>query len=492
MFPDTFISSLKATVPTDIQLRALAQQDSSWQKTQYDSDSFVSRIRNRSAEKTHIIEHITDEHKDLLSEVSASLSLRKMLQVDRTMGTTWGMQCRSYVPEEFARIVYMWSKSLFSVQKGAIQSTFVYVPDWPELKILVFPKEGFTLALGSDYFGECKKGHLRMAMYLIKQTGGLGLHAGSKILRVKDKAGKITQKGILLFGLSGTGKTTLTIHDHGLKAPEGIIIRQDDVVMMRPDGFCHGTEDGYYIKTEGLDVSQKVLYDAATASHAILENVKVTAGKVDFNDFSLTKNGRGIVLRSDIKQCDDSIDLPFADIIIFITRRNDIIPAIAKLTPLQAATAFMLGESIETSAGDPTKDGQSKREVGTNPFIIGPLDEEGNRFYEILCKNPLMQCFILNTGKVGSQDKLTISDATIIMEHLARDDLVWEKDPSWGILVPKEVPGVDSKKLHPWEYYHPNDYLLLCKKLSQERVQWLKQFPKLKEGISQALTLQDI
>src|SRR5439155_14267310 len=89
---------------------------------------------------------------------------------------------------------------------------------------------------------------------------------------------------------------------------------------------------------------------------------------------------------------------------VFITRRNDVVPAVARLTAEQAAAYFMLGESIETSAGDPTKAGQAKREVGTNPFIVGPEAQEGNRLLEILRANPDMQAYILNTGSIGAND----------------------------------------------------------------------------------------
>ena len=110
------------------------------------------------------------------------------------------------------------------------------------------------------------------------------------------------------------------------------------------------------------------------------------------------------MLRRFIRGTGDGIDLPKANKIVFITRRNDVVPVCARLTPEQAAAYFMLGESIETSAGDPTKAGQAKREVGTNPFIVGPEAEEGNRLLAILRENPDMQAYILNTGSIGARD----------------------------------------------------------------------------------------
>jgi ATP-dependent phosphoenolpyruvate carboxykinase len=90
--------------------------------------------------------------------------------------------------------------------------------------------------------------------------------------------------------------------------------------------------------------------------------------------------------------------------IFFITRRETIVPPVARLNTEQAAAFFMLGESILTSAADPTKAGLSVREVGTNPFIVGPRDAEGNIFYEILKKNPNIQCFLFNTGGFGGRN----------------------------------------------------------------------------------------
>ena len=117
----------------------------------------------------------------------------------------------------------------------------------------------------------------------------------------------------------------------------------------------------------------------------------------------------------------------------------------------------MLGESIETSAGDPTKAGQSKRCVGTNPFIMGPEIEEGLRLKEILQNNPDMECYILNTGSVGAKgdfkgEKLSIKVSTTIMKEIARDTINWVEDEEWGYEVPVQVNGIDIEKYNPRNY----------------------------------------
>ena len=170
-----------------------------------------------------------------------------------------------------------------------------------------------------------------------------------------------------------------------------------------------------------------------------------------------------------------------ANKIIFITRRNDIVPPVVKLNPDQALEAFMLGESIETSAGDPTKAGQSKRCVGTNPFIMGPEIEEGLRLKEILQNNPDMECYILNTGSVGAKgdfkgEKLSIKVSTTIMKEIARDTINWVEDEEWGYEVPVQVNGIDIEKYNPRNYYTEEEYKVLASRLKAERKAWLAKY----------------
>lgn len=480
--------------PTEQELRNLAKPME--KTTEFNSASYVTEVRNRSAKNTYIVDEIevgvdqkeiSQEDADkILQKVIEYVKDKDVIRVDRQMGMgdKFSYNCRLYISKEYARIAYMWNNTLQPSSNPENPDLLsIYIPEWPERIMIAYPKTGLTLILGSDYFGEAKKSFLRMAMYKVKEEGGLGFHAGSKLLRVYDKNHELKDVGFIMFGLSGTGKTTLTIHDHELTGEEKSIVRQDDVIFMDENGYCVGTETGFFIKTEGLNPEQQgVLYKAATTDRAILENVKVyDDGKVDFDDVSLTSNGRGIILRSEVPNTDDTIDLEKANKIIFITRRNDIVPPVVKLNPDQALEAFMLGESIETSAGDPTKAGQSKRCVGTNPFIMGPEIEEGLRLKEILQNNPDMECYILNTGSVGAKgdfkgEKLSIKVSTTIMKEIARDTINWVEDEEWGYEVPVQVNGIDIEKYNPRNYYTEEEYKVLASKLKAERKAWLAKY----------------
>lgn len=272
-----------------------------------------------------------------------------------------------------------------------------------------------------------------------------------------------------------------------------MIIRQDDVVILKSDGSAVGTEESFYMKTDALEpAAQPLLYAAAISPRAILENVHVDqdTGKVDFFDTRLTSNGRAMVKRRDIAFTDNDIDLERVDYMIFITRHNDIIPPVVKLSNEWGAAAFMLGESIETSAGDPSEAGKQRRVVGTNPFIVGSEEDEGNIFLDILRKNPNMQCYLLNTGKVGgvsSGQKITVVDSVKIIEMIARDAITWKWDDFWGYEVPVEIPGLDMSRFDLNNYYTPDRIQEYCRDLKKERLEWLGQFTGLDTDIINAL-----
>ena len=489
--------------------------------TKYGSPRYISRIRSRSAKFTDIIFDSPDaEQLRWLEDAQASLATERLIQLDRLLGDNpnFRLHCRFYVPVDHARIAFMWGQSLFDAppdyaEREHADLTTVMVGKWRdkvmERRILVDPITFTTYALGSDYMGEVKKSFLRMAMYWAKVHGGLGLHAGSKLIRVRDVQGQLVEKGAIFFGLSGTGKTTLTCHHHLLQGEEGVMIRQDDVVMLQPDASCYGTEDNFYIKTEGLESDgQPLLYGSAISPRAMLENVWVDAdGTPNFLNYTLGRNGRAIVIRRDMEYTDDSIDLPRADIVVFITRREDIVPAVVRLTPEQGAAFFMLGESIETSAGDPAREGQAVHSVGTNPFIVGPLDEEGNLFLRFLRRNPEVQIFLLNSGRIGCrgvdrqkrQDakgallgaKITVLDSTEIIKQIARGGIRWEHDGDWGYEVAAAIEGIPdyAERLNPRRYYTADEYQELTRILKDDRRTWLQQFPTLAAEVPASLLL---
>jgi phosphoenolpyruvate carboxykinase (ATP) len=497
-------------------------------RTVYGNYNFVSTVKNRSACLTTYVgtskvlqRRINPKQEEILRDVPETLDLickyvkrAPFVCVESTMGENpyFNPHCTLYVSvhrKEMIRLAYMIGQTLFTLRAGAPgpKLNLLFIPEWQEKdrQILVFPEIGITYVLGTDYYGEAKKGFLRMAMWAAKQEGMLGIHAGTKIVKVKDDMGKIRRYGVILFGLSATGKTTHACHNHGLLGDgEGQEIIQDDVVFIRPDGSALGSERGFYLKTGYLDPRvQPILFRAAVSPTTIFENVMVDhLGNVHFDDITLTENGRGIIQRDDL--CTDrseSVNLPPLDeldgmVVFFITRRNTIVPIVSKLTPEQAAAAFMLGESIETSAGDPRRAGISVREVGTNPFIIGNETYEGNWFYEFVKKHDdKIQCYLLNTGGVGEMRKginrtvrrpvlrVEIPEMAAMIRGILKNDVEWERGLYFDALVPRKVNGVQMAKFDLALFYSKEEISRYVNELKRERFEWLKQFRDLNTAI---------
>jgi phosphoenolpyruvate carboxykinase (ATP) len=468
--------------PGDERLRSLAAADET--ATEYGSPSFVSDYRSRCADRTRnrVDEEFGPEDWAVMESAVEAAADREMLCLDRVVGRhpEVAQVCRLYVPREHARIALAWGRLLERPPEGADPDlTTVQIPDREEVAIRVAPEAGFTAVLGSDYTGEAKKSFLRLYMYRAKQQGGLGLHAGSKRVHLADD-----EVGQLFLGLSGTGKTTLTGHGLWLEEPERAEMLQDDVCALLPDGTVAGSEGaGLYIKTLGLDADeQPALHHAATADSAVLENVAVADdGTVDFDDDALTANGRAVVQRDDLPSASPDVDLPAVDQVFFITR-NPLMPPVARLSPEQAAAAFMLGESVETSAGDPEKAGERVRVVGTNPFVVGPEGEEGNRFRELVRDNDV-ECFLLNTGSVGGRD-VGVEDTVGILEGLARGDVAWRHDEALGLDLPDRLGDVDVDAFYPPD--RVDDFGDRHHELTVERKAYLRRFEALDDDVVDA------
>ena len=480
-------------------LEALREYSAAFETTaEFGSPSYVSDERSRNADRTK--NAIDDEFgPNDYAHVEQALDHAcedEMVCVDRKMGRhpDLSYRCRLYVPKQYSRIALAWAK-LFEPIEDAPEAEpdflTVQVPTADDIAVRILPDEGVTAVLGTDYTGEAKKSFLRLFMRRAKEQGGLGLHAGSKRVTLQTESGDANaasdteEVGQLFLGLSATGKSTLTAHGLWLDEGEDATMLQDDVCALLPDGTVAGSEGhGLYVKTIGLDADeQPAMYEAVTDDSAVLENVDVADdGTVDFDSDRHTSNGRAVIHRDELASAGEEIDLPEVDQVFFITR-NPTMPPVAKLSPEEAAVAFMLGESVQTSAGDPSKAGESIRVVGTNPFIIGSKGEEGNRFRDLIADLGV-ECYVLNTGHLGGRD-IGVSESVTILRELARDTVEWTDDEATGLTVPSDVPGMDIGEFAVAD--NVDDYERALSDLRTEREVHLDTFEDLSEDIRDAV-----
>jgi phosphoenolpyruvate carboxykinase (ATP) len=375
-------------------------------------------------------------------------------------------------------------------------STIIYTPNleapgYPNDRcIAVDLDNGVTRVLNSDYFGESKKGGLRMWNRIVYDMGGLAMHAGAKVV---PSAGGT--KTIVIIGLSGTGKTTTTFQSAGGAKPV-----QDDFIAWMPDGRIHGSENGCFAKTFALsEDTEPEIYRATTSPGAYLENVyRNDDGTLDFFNDGFTQNGRSVFPLSALGRYEDARNIPPPSAIVILNRARGVVPAIAKLTQQQAAAYFMLGETQGTSAGGKDEAGKALRVPGTNPFFPAPHAKQGNRFYELLRRNPV-DVYLMNTGwivddvGVGSK-KVKVRHSSACVQAVADGGIEWTEDGDFGYALAAHVPGIapeDEDLLRPRDRFKAlgrmDEYEGWVNKLNSERDECLRAFPGLDPAIVEGL-----
>ncbi|MBI2170341.1 MAG: phosphoenolpyruvate carboxykinase (ATP), partial [Actinobacteria bacterium] len=239
---------------------------------------------------------------------------------------------------------------------------------------------------------------------------------------------------------------------------------------------------------------EPTIYGAVTTPEAYLENVSQKDGAVDFYDESYTQNGRATFEFGLIEHYNPAT-LGAVDFLLILNRNENVIPAVARLHPEQAAAYFMLGETTGTSAGGAAEAGKFLRVPGTNPFFPRAHDYQGNRLLELLENHPI-PVYLLNTGRVGGADaderskKVKIPHSSAVVKAIAEDTIAWVDDPDFGYEVAASVPefpSEDGDLLQPRELYasqgRSDEYDQWVTRLKEERADFLAQFPDLDDRI---------
>ena len=365
------------------------------------------------------------------------------------------------------------------------------MPGYPDDRLIAVDLDRqVTRVFNSDYFGESKKGGLRMWNKKVYDAGGLAMHAGCKVIPVGDN-----KRVFLIVGLSGTGKTTTTFTTQNKSKPV-----QDDFIALMAKGKIYGTENGCFAKTFSLDPKHEpTIYGAVTKPEAYLENVsqKVEGGPVDFYDASYTQNGRATFGLEALGWYEDARNIGPVDVLLILNRNENIIPGVARLDSEHAAAYFMLGETQGTSAGGKDEMGKALRVPGTNPFFPLRHEQQGNRFLELHRSRPF-EVYLMNTGRVGGPEdeanskKVTIEYSSAIVKTIAEGTISWTRDPDFGYDVAETVPGIDDiEVLQPKRLYQrtgrSDDYQRWVEQLKQERVAEFKKYPGLDAEIVAAV-----
>jgi phosphoenolpyruvate carboxykinase (ATP) len=493
--------------PNPEELRAFTEDMPSCRITEFGNVNVQTRATSRSAGSTYIVsddpgvtsgQTITREEYDRVARMQDEyIAGQEMVVVDGFIGNdeSFRTPARLTIERANANIAGMQQKLYYPRDGRDPEVQVIYTPNlaapgYPDDRIIAVDLDnGVTRVLNSDYFGESKKGGLRMWNKIVYDRAGLALHAGCKVVPVGG-----AEKVFLIIGLSGTGKTTTTFTTQNDSLPV-----QDDFVALMPGGHAHGTENGCFAKTFSLDPEYEPnIYGAVTRPEAYLENVyQDDDGRVNFSETSYTKNGRSVFGMDALGRWKDPRDVGTVDYLLILNRNENLIPTVARLSQLQAAGFFMLGETTGTSAGGKAEEGKFLRVPGTNPFFPLLHGLQGNRIRELLDSHPI-DVFLMNTGRVGGREgddrskKVKIPHSSAVVKAIAEDTISWADDEDFGYQVAESVPGVDDAELlQPRRLYEREgrreEYRAAVERLKAERVEFLQGFEALEEEIIKAV-----
>jgi len=481
--------------PSDEELRLIVENEPGVRKTIYGNFVAESEPTSRAAmfTKNSVDYPFGKEELQLLVQCEKALAKEKLVSIDRTVGNENSKTIvRLIVPERFAHIAYGGKNLFIPVKKEVKEPTYqiIFFTDeaFEANKSKPLPQKDITIRLAmldagrvikivrnSNYIGEFKKGVFAAEDWVAKtRRGGVFLHAGCREDYLQSAHGDYRRVRTLLLALSANGKTSITCRILARKGKEESWLVQDDGGTLMPDGSFHGFEaGGVFVKTEVVNPGeQREIFYGLLKPEIVLENVYLNEeADLDFYNLERTSNGRAVIPRRDFMHASTYIDVDRIDNLILITR-GALIPAIAKLTQEQAVALMILGQAMESSAGDPTKAGSIRSEFFYDPFVAGDRAEHANRFYEILRGLPHMNYFLLNTGGVGKgihYKKITLEHTMGVLDSLVRGGLEDWIDSPTGFKVPTAIRTLDDIYLHPEKLYSKAEFEERQKELNKLR-----------------------
>ena len=299
--------------------------------------------------------------------------------------------------------------------------------------------------LNTWYGGEMKKGMFSMMNYYLPLKGMASMHCSANT----DMNGENTA---LFFGLSGTGKTTLSTD------PKRLLIGDDEHGW--DDKGVFNFEGGCYAKVINLDKDSEPDIYRAIKRNALLENVTVDAeGKCDFADSSVTENTRVSYPIDHIEKIVRPISAaPAAKNVIFLSADAfGVLPPVSVLTPEQAQYYFLSGftsklAGTERGITEPTPTfsacfGQAFLELHPTKYaeeLVKKMEASGAKAY------------LVNTGWNGTGKRISIKDTRGIIDAILDGSILkaeTKEVPYFNLSVPTELPGVATNILDPRDTY---------------------------------------
>ena len=314
----------------------------------------------------------------------------------------------------------------------------------PVFVIVNFGKK-LVLIGGTSYAGEIKKSVFTILNYLLPMKNVMSMHCSANVGEGGDVA--------ILFGLSGTGKTTLSAD------PSRKLIGDDEHGWSDKGIFNY--EGGCYAKVIRLSKeAEPDIFECTRKFGTILENVAmdVNARRVNLDDDALTENTRAAYPISHIKNIQPGGMAGHPKNIIMLTADAfGVLPPISKLTPEQAMYHFLSGYTAKVAG---TEKGVTEPKATFSTCFGAPFMALKPSVYAELLGEKInkhkSKCWLINTGwsggSYGTGNRIKIAYTRAMLKAALEgnlDNIETFKDPFFGLQVPKSIPGVPEEILNP-------------------------------------------
>ena len=314
-----------------------------------------------------------------------------------------------------------------------------------EVFIILNFERRLVLIGGTSYAGEIKKSIFSALNFLLPKKGVLSMHCSANYGATGDVA--------LFFGLSGTGKTTLSTD------PSRTLIGDDEHGWS--DAGVFNFEGGSYAKTIRIsEQAEPLIYDAALRFGTVLENVVIDphTRRLDLNDASLTENTRAAFPLSYIPRVDLSGVGGHPKNIVFLTADAfGVLPPIARLNKEQAQYYFLSGYTAKVAG---TEKGVTEPQPNFSTCFGAPFMVMHPTVYSRMLGEKLTRhgskVWLVNTGwtggPYGTGHRIDIASTRAMVRAALNgelDDVPCRCEPIFGLDVPERVPGVEDQILRP-------------------------------------------
>lgn len=393
------------------------------------------------------------------------------------------------IPKGFENVAYSWmlnfqyitntySKMYKNSRKIDEGDIFVFSdPDWthPEFPYgLTFfdPKHNCAAILGMRYFGEHKKGTLTLAWGAAARNGYASCHGGMKRYNLGSKKDSKSYQAAV-FGLSGSGKSTITHARHNDKY---------DITVLHDDAFIINVHDKYSIALEPAYFDKTQDYPMGCEDNKYIitqQNNGVIQGK-DGKIYSITediRNGNGRAVKSKLWSPNrvDRVDEPINA--IFWLMKDPTIPPVIKLSGAALGSAMGATLATKRTSAERLADGTDPNalvvEPYANPFRVYPLEMDYLRFKQLIEDG--VDCYILNTGDFMGK-KVKPADTLGIIESIVEGKASFSK---WGNFSDIEIMPIEGFEAD----LNNGEYAEEFKKRMQDRINFIQSRETEKAGL---------